>query len=182
VPDSATRDCRAASFTTIRGGRGEVGAEAGRLIVGRQTRGHRAGLPRAQRRSGPGPLRRPLLVGLAHHMTLVSVAHGFLTLERLRRPNSWRRPEPVAAARPAAGLAGLLGRRLPHLPASRAALAVTSATITSTKLTESIRSMPSKSAGDGTPNQTNLATRPPQREPTEFCSITELGRRAPTQP
>jgi SRSO17 transposase len=49
-------------------------------------RGASSRRPRAQRRAGPGPLRRPQLAGLAHHVTLVSIAHGFLTLERLRRP------------------------------------------------------------------------------------------------
>jgi SRSO17 transposase len=51
--------------------------------------------------------------GWHHHVTLVSVAHGFLTLERLRRPNRWRPPDLVAATGAAAGLARLLGRRLP---------------------------------------------------------------------
>jgi SRSO17 transposase len=37
-------------------------------------------------------------LGWLHHVTLVSVAHGFLTLERLRHPNRWRRRDVVAAA------------------------------------------------------------------------------------
>jgi SRSO17 transposase len=47
--------------------------------------------------------------GWHHHVTLVSVAHGFLTLERLQHPNQRRRPDPVAAARAAAGSARMLG-------------------------------------------------------------------------
>src|SRR6266516_4867814 len=39
-----------------------------------------------QRRARAGPLRGALLAWLAHHVTLVSAAHGFLTLERLRHP------------------------------------------------------------------------------------------------
>jgi SRSO17 transposase len=75
-------------------------------------------------------------VGWHHHVTLVSVAHGFLTLERLRRPNRRRRPDLVAAARPAAGPARLLGRRLSGVPASRATVATSNGTTTSPDLTE----------------------------------------------
>jgi hypothetical protein len=39
--------------------------------------------------------------GWHHHVTLVSVAHGFLILERLR-PIWWRRPDAMAVARRAA--------------------------------------------------------------------------------
>ena len=41
--------------------------------------------------------------GWHHHVTLVSVAHGFLTLERLRTQIWWCRPDALAAARRAAG-------------------------------------------------------------------------------
>jgi SRSO17 transposase len=61
--------------------------------------------------------------GWHHHVTLVSAAHGFLTLERLAARNRRRRPDLVAAARRAAGPARLLGRRLSPLPPSRAPLA-----------------------------------------------------------
>ena len=75
--------------------------------------------------------------GWHHHVTLVSVAHGFLTLERLRRPNRRRRPELVAAAGRAADPACLLGRRLSGVQASRTAVATPDGTTTSPDLTES---------------------------------------------
>jgi SRSO17 transposase len=74
--------------------------------------------------------------GRHHHVTLVSVAHGFLTLERLRRSNPRRRPDVVAAAPRAASPARLLGRRLSCLPASRAALAPSNGTTTRPDLAE----------------------------------------------
>ncbi|MCP9488712.1 MAG: IS701 family transposase [Solirubrobacteraceae bacterium MAG38_C4-C5] len=78
---------------------------ADRLLAGQPARRHptraprapgppaledRAGLPPAQGRVGPRPLRGALLPGLAAPRALVTAAHGFLTLERLcpraRRP------------------------------------------------------------------------------------------------
>ena len=50
--------------------------------------------------------------GWHHHVSLVSVAHGFLTWSGWAAPNRWRRPELVAAARGGAGAAWVLGRRL----------------------------------------------------------------------
>ncbi len=76
-------------------------------------------------------------VGWHHHLTLVWVAHGFLTLERLRSPIWRRRPELVAAAGRAAGLVGLLGRRLSAVQASRTTVATRTRTTTSPDLTES---------------------------------------------
>jgi SRSO17 transposase len=76
-------------------------------------------------------------LGWHHHVTLVSVAHGFLTLERLRHPNRRRRPELVAATGRAAGPARLLGRRLSAVPASRTPVAPSNGTIPRTNLTES---------------------------------------------
>ena len=52
-------------------------------------------------------------VGWHHHVTLVSVAHGFLTLERLRSSNLVASAELVAAAGRAAGSAGLLAGACP---------------------------------------------------------------------
>ena len=46
---------------------------------------HRERLPRDETGPGPGPLRRPHLAGWHHHVTLVSVAHAFCTLQRLAR-------------------------------------------------------------------------------------------------
>src|SRR6266498_1639934 len=74
--------------------------------------------------------------GWHHHVTLVSVAHGFLTLERLQHQNRRRRPDPVAAARAAAGPACLLGRRLSAVPASRTTVATPNRTTTRSNLTE----------------------------------------------
>ena len=62
--------------------------------------------------------------GWHHHVTLVSVAHGYLTLERLRRPKRRRRPAVVAAPGRAASSAHLLGRRLSPLQATCATLAL----------------------------------------------------------
>jgi Transposase DDE domain len=76
-------------------------------------------------------------VGWHHHVTLVSVAHGFLTLERRRRPNRRRRPELVAAAGRAASPARLLGRRLSAVQASRTTVATSNGTTTSPDMTES---------------------------------------------
>src|SRR6266498_515301 len=50
--------------------------------------------------------------------------------------NRWRRPDPVAAARAAAGAARLLGRRLSAVPASRTTVATPNGTTTSANLTE----------------------------------------------
>jgi SRSO17 transposase len=61
--------------------------------------------------------------GWHHHVTLVAVAYGFLTLSGCDARNRRRRPELVAAARRAASPAELLGRRLSPLPPSRAPLA-----------------------------------------------------------
>jgi SRSO17 transposase len=46
----------------------------------------RTGLPRAQGRARLDHYEGRSFGGWHHHVTLVSVAHGFLTLERLRRP------------------------------------------------------------------------------------------------
>ena len=105
--------------------------------LGQAALAHRAGLPGTERRPRSGPLRGPLLAGWHHHATLVGVAHGFLTLERLRRPNRggvglslWQLLERVEAP------ARLLGRRLPALPPSRAPLAPSPRTSPRTNLTE----------------------------------------------
>jgi SRSO17 transposase len=60
--------------------------------------------------------------GWHHHVTLVSVAHGFLTSERLRRPPSGRPPDLAVRGRPGAPDApGLLAGHLPNLPQTAAA-------------------------------------------------------------
>jgi SRSO17 transposase len=56
--------------------------------------------------------------GWHHHVTLVSVAHGFLTLETLRRKkNFWMDPAADAAGDPAAP--GDVDRDVPHVRAAR---------------------------------------------------------------
>src|SRR5579859_3097203 len=50
----------------------------------------RTGLSATQGGTGAGPLRRPQLAGWHHHVTLVMLAHAFLTLEKLRsKKNFW---------------------------------------------------------------------------------------------
>ena len=76
-------------------------------------------------------------LGWHHHITLVSVAHGFLTWSG-SAPQIWRRrPELVAAAGRAADPACLLGRRLSGVQASRSTVATPNRTTTRTNLTES---------------------------------------------
>ena len=58
--------------------------------------------------------------GWHHHVTCVSVAHAFLTLERLR-PRTRRQPDPLRAAARAAAPDRLLARPLPNLPQTAAA-------------------------------------------------------------
>jgi hypothetical protein len=103
-----------------------VGLARLRWRVEQDYREYKGGLDHFEGRGWPG---------WHHHVTLVSVAHGFLTLERLRSPSWWRRPDRVAAPGPAASPARLLGRRLSPVPPSRAALATPNATIPCPDLT-----------------------------------------------
>jgi hypothetical protein len=87
---------------------------------------------------GVGPLWGPQLRWLAPPCDPGLGAHGFLTLERFRRPRPAASPELVAAAERAASPAGLLGRRLPCLQASYTPLAssTSTGTISRTDLTK----------------------------------------------
>jgi SRSO17 transposase len=71
-----------------------------------------------------------------HHVTLVSIAHGFFTLERQRSPNLLPSACPCGSSSSSYRPCSPVGRRLPDMPASRATLAVPTPTITSTNLTE----------------------------------------------
>jgi SRSO17 transposase len=75
--------------------------------------------------------------GWHHHVTLVSVAHGFLPWSGCVAQNRRRRPDPLAAAGRAAGPACLLGRRLSGVQASRTTVATPNGTTTHPDLTES---------------------------------------------
>src|SRR4051794_23539015 len=81
---------------------------------------------RTQRRDGPGSLRRALLARLHHHVTLVSVAPGFLTTERLRPPPTRAAPDLAQRDGPGATSGpGLLAGHLPHLPRTAGARSTT---------------------------------------------------------
>jgi SRSO17 transposase len=73
--------------------------------------------------------------GWHHHVTLVSVAHAFVTLERLD-PKSVRRPDHLPGIAGAAIPGRLLGRRLSPLPAQTAAVDGMAAPVSRTYLTE----------------------------------------------
>ena len=73
--------------------------------------------------------------GWHHHVTLVSVVHAFVTLQRLDQKRL-RRPDPVPDNPRAAIPARVLGRRLPRLPAQTPTVVPTAPSYTSTNLTE----------------------------------------------
>ena len=60
--------------------------------------------------------------GWNHHVTLVSIAHAFLTLERKHCPPArGRQPDPLPGRPGATSAPGVLARHLPHLPQRAAA-------------------------------------------------------------
>jgi hypothetical protein len=74
-------------------------------------------------------------IGWHHHVTLVSVAHAFVTLERLN-PKPVRRPDHLPGRAGAASAPGVLGRRVPGLPAQTPTVDRVAAPLSSTNLTK----------------------------------------------
>jgi hypothetical protein len=73
--------------------------------------------------------------GWHHHVTLASVAHGFLTLERLD-PKRLRRPDHSCGIAGVAIAAGVLGQRVSGVPAQASAVDSVAAPISHTYLNE----------------------------------------------
>ena len=73
--------------------------------------------------------------GWHHHVTLVSVAHAFVTLERLD-PKRLRRPDHLPGSARAAGAARLLGRRVSPVPAQTPTVHAVAAPASRTDITE----------------------------------------------